>query len=99
MNLNHKFFSCERDTFSKRTIIFIGTEHASKTPEFISISPFSGWKTPLGIVSNNPDMCDSILREAEGYIVNNNVGFIKEHSIENQIPFLQYFAHQNQQVM
>jgi AmmeMemoRadiSam system protein B len=99
LNVNHNFFSRERNSSSKRTIIFIGTEHASNTPDLISLSSFSGWKTPLGVVSNNPDMCDTILRKAEGYVINNNVSFIKEHSIENQIPFLQYFVHQNKQVI
>ena len=99
LNLNHKFFSRERKSLSKRTIVFIGTEHASNTSDIISLSPFSGWKTPLGVVSNNTDMCDLILHEAEGYIMNNNKSFVKEHSIENQIPFLQYFVQQYKQVM
>ena len=39
-------------------------------------------------------MCEAILQKGRGDVVANNVGFVKEHSIENQLPFLQYFQKQ-----
>ena len=94
MKAQHYFFDPEMTDLKKRTVVFIGTEHASETSSFISLSTFSGWKTPLGNVMNNTDMCEAILRKGRGDVVANNVGFVKEHSIENQVPFLQYFQQQ-----
>ena len=91
LEVQHRFFTSKTTTNDKRTVVFIGTEHASQTSSFISLSTFSGWKTPLGDVLNDTKMCEAILDKGGGDITANNVSFVREHSIENQIPFLQYF--------
>ena len=52
----------------------------------------------MGNVVNDTDVCESISRELQGDIVTDNSSFAKEHSIENQIPFLQYFVYQGRKV-
>ena len=99
MQIQHNFFSRNKTSPEEKTIFLIGTEHASKTQNFISISTFSGWKTPLGNVMNNEDICKKILQHGDGYIVADNTGFVNEHSIENQLPFLQYFHRQSEKVI
>ena len=93
----HKFFRQDL-AGKKRTIIFIGTEHASSTSSFISMSAFGAWKTPLGSILSDSDMCYLIQKESKGYIEENNSSFATEHSIENQLPFLQYFEQYHKEV-
>lgn len=56
----------------------------------ISIYPFEGvWKTPLGDVEVDPQICRRIV-EASDLVDIDERAHIYEHSIEVQIPFLQY---------
>ena len=64
----------------------------------ISLSTFSDWKTPLGNLINNDEICRKVLQDGQGYVIADNTGFVNEHSIENQLPFLQYFHQQTDKV-
>ncbi|MGB7291331.1 MAG: AmmeMemoRadiSam system protein B [Thermodesulfobacteriota bacterium] len=49
---------------------------------------FGDYQTPLGIVSTNIEIADSIVSRSQA-VVNSSRGHFREHSLEVQIPFLQ----------
>lgn len=49
---------------------------------------FGDYQTPLGIVSTNIEIADSIVSQSPA-VVNSSRGHFQEHSLEVQIPFLQ----------
>jgi AmmeMemoRadiSam system protein B len=49
---------------------------------------FGDYQTPLGIVSTNIEIADSIVSQSPA-VVNSSRGHVQEHSLEVQIPFLQ----------
>jgi MEMO1 family protein len=49
---------------------------------------FGNYQTPLGIVSTNIEIADSIVSQSPA-IMNSSKGHFREHSLEVQIPFLQ----------
>lgn len=74
--------------------------HAKKYDNVIVIAPshfeyfdgcsiyFGDYKTPLGSVSTNLEVADSIVSQSPA-VVNSSRGHVREHSLEVQIPFLQ----------
>jgi MEMO1 family protein len=68
-----------------RTILVLGVDHHGLGPEAaLSDRP---WETPLGIVPGDSDL---VHRLARGPITINEAAHRREHSIEVQLPFLQY---------
>ncbi len=67
------------------TVIILGTGHNS-TSNSISFEDFS---TPLGVIKNDKLLGEEILDHCEN-IENYESSFDNEHSIEVQLPFLQY---------
>ena len=79
----------ENDFFqndSKKTVVFIGTEHASGSRSPICIADFAGWATPLGTLQTDAEFTAEMARRLVVPI--DNSSFIQEHSIENQLPYL-----------
>lgn len=74
------------DDENRRTIVLIGTEHASSAQNFISLAGFSHWRTPLGDMMVELDL----FRQLSVILPVEFEPFVQEHSIENQLPFLQY---------
>lgn len=68
------------------TVILIGTEHASSSKSFMSVSDHKYWSTPLGNIQVDKDALDKV-RE---FLPVDPLAFTNEHSIENQLPFLQH---------
>ena len=66
-------------------IIFIGTEHESCSRNKIYCCNILQWATPLGILELDEDA----LKHIHSFLPIDNVPFLGEHSIENQLPFLQ----------
>jgi AmmeMemoRadiSam system protein B len=68
-----------------RTILVLGVDHHGLGPEAaLSDRP---WETPLGIVPGDADL---VQRLAKGPITIDEAAHRREHSIEVQLPFLQY---------
>lgn len=77
------------------TIIILGTDHTGKG----SGLSIKDWKTPLGIVKVDKEFCKLLIENKESkdsnnlkysnLIINEN-SHLEEHSIEVQLPFLQY---------
>ncbi len=70
------------------TVILIGPNHTGLGGA-ISVYPSGSWETPLGSVKVDVDFVER-LKETESFLSFDVDAHIYEHSIEVQIPFLQY---------
>ena len=73
----------------KDTFVIIGPNHTGKGKP-LSIMTRGKWKTPLGEVEVDSELGSQILATSN-HLKEDNVAHQYEHSIEVQLPFLQYF--------
>jgi AmmeMemoRadiSam system protein B/AmmeMemoRadiSam system protein A len=75
--------------YSYDLIVLLGTNHT--TPGFygISVYPRKGYKTPLGVVEIDREIADALIESGKEYSYYAPV-HQKEHSVEVQVPFVQY---------
>lgn len=73
----------------KDTVILLGPNHTGYGKEF-SIMTEGIWQTPLGEVKINSHLADYILKHSE-YLQEDTAAHEWEHSLEVELPFLQYF--------
>jgi AmmeMemoRadiSam system protein B/AmmeMemoRadiSam system protein A len=73
----------------KNTFIIIGPNHTGSGEPY-SIMAEGKWKTPLGTVEIDSALAKKLLSES-AYLREDNLAHCYEHSLEVQIPFLQYF--------
>ncbi len=73
----------------KDTFIILGPNHTGYGSPF-SIMAEGVWKTPLGEVEIDSRLSKKIL-EISKYLKEDHLAHLREHSIEVQLPFLQYF--------
>ncbi|MEI7542559.1 MAG: AmmeMemoRadiSam system protein B [bacterium] len=71
-----------------KTIIILGPNHTG-LGEPISVFSEGKWKTPLGDVAINESLATDILKKCKTAL-KDTTAHAKEHSIEVQLPFLQY---------
>jgi len=72
----------------KKTAIILGTNHTGSGKRF-SIMTSGSWLTPLGEVKIDAEIAKSILK-ASSLLKEDTASHMHEHSIEVQLPFLQY---------
>ena len=72
----------------KKTVIILGTNHTGRGEKF-SIMTGGSWMTPLGEVKIDSEIAGSILKESL-LLKEDTLAHLQEHSIEVEIPFLQY---------
>lgn len=70
------------------TIILIGTNHTG-LGEDVSLAPWKAWETPLGKIDVDIELRDYIIKNAT-LIKPDYLAHIEEHSVEVQLPFVQY---------
>lgn len=70
------------------TIILLGTNHTG-LGENAAVSRDS-WKTPLGVVETDIKLAELIVSQGGGILKFDEIAHSEEHSIEVQLPFLQY---------
>jgi hypothetical protein len=73
----------------KDTFIIIGPNHTGSGKP-LSIMTEGTWKTPLGEVEIDSELGKQILANSK-YLEEDKTAHLYEHSIEVQLPFLQYF--------
>jgi len=73
----------------KNTVIIIGPNHTGLGKP-LSIITQGKWTTPLGDVEIDSELSEKILAISK-YLEEDNLAHQFEHSIEVQLPFLQYF--------
>lgn len=69
-------------------IIMLGPKHTHYGPAF-SVSSAEAWTTPLGSVAVDSTLCREICEKIEGFDLDSSAHKF-EHSLEVQLPFLQY---------
>ncbi|KXA89552.1 hypothetical protein AKJ62_02910 [candidate division MSBL1 archaeon SCGC-AAA259D14] len=79
------------------SVIIIGPNHTGAGPD-ISFDPSDGWRTPLGEVDIDKDLRDSILDKVEMAELD-SYSHSREHSLEVQLPFLQYLFDDDFQIV
>jgi AmmeMemoRadiSam system protein B len=72
----------------KANYIIVGTNHSGMGSQF-ALMRNGLWKTPLGEVAIKEDVAEKILKESK-IIEHDVIAHQHEHSIEVQLPFLQY---------
>ncbi len=70
------------------TVIIIGPNHTGHG-SLVAVYPGGVWATPLGEISVDAELARSIVNNS-GYAELDHIAHIEEHSIEVQLPFLQY---------
>jgi len=73
----------------KDKIILLGPNHTGFGAPF-SIMTEGIWQTPLGEIEIDSDLAKQILRSSR-YLQDDNTAHLYEHSLEVELPFLQYF--------
>jgi len=73
----------------KDTVVLLGPNHTGLGADF-SIMPQGTWQTPLGNVEINSELANSFLSKS-GYLKADAIAHLDEHSLEVEIPILQYF--------
>ncbi len=77
----------------KRAFLIIGPNH-SRFPAYPSIYPDGYWSTPLGYARVNSELSRRMLLKSD-IIKDDKEAHVIEHSIEVQLPFLQYIFKSN----
>lgn len=72
------------------TVILLGPKHTHYGADF-SVSAATAWKTPFGDVDLDRELCQKLVSEID-LLESDNDAHMFEHSIEVQLPFLQYFS-------
>jgi len=72
------------------TAVILGPNHHGLGPP-AALSPDDEWATPLGTLSADTDIAEAILSLSK-YCEPDEPAHVREHSIEVQLPFLQYLA-------
>jgi len=73
----------------KNKIILLGPNHTGYGTRY-SIMPEGIWQTPLGEISIDSHLAGEILNHSQ-YLEADNAAHTYEHSLEVELPFLQYF--------
>jgi AmmeMemoRadiSam system protein B len=83
----HGYYALYKNPLPK-TIIIIGPNHQGYGTS-VSIYPEGAWRTPLGEVKIDKELTYSLAKESDVFSLD-ETSHMYEHSIEVQIPFLQY---------
>jgi len=73
------------------TFVILGPNHTGLGAG-AAIMSYGSWETPLGEVRIDQDLALAIMGHSQ-VLEEDHLGHLKEHSIEVQLPFLQYFGH------
>ncbi len=73
----------------KETVVLLGPNHTGLGADF-SIMPRGTWQTPLGNVEINSELANSFLSKS-AYLEADTIAHLDEHSLEVELPILQYF--------
>lgn len=74
----------------KKTVILLGPNHTGMGTPF-SIMASGSWQTPLGCVAVNRELAQAMLAESP-YLQEDSLAHRNEHSLEVQLPLLQYLG-------
>ena len=94
---SHLYKACAEDGFPQ-TFIIIGAKHRPLRFPGAAIMIEGAWKTPLGQCKIDSSLAKLIVSECEksgtNCIIENTEAHLNEHSVEVQLPFLQFLGKQ-----
>ncbi|MDD5348222.1 MAG: AmmeMemoRadiSam system protein B [Candidatus Omnitrophica bacterium] len=73
----------------KPTVLLIGPKHRALGNSNFSLMSAGSWKTPLGEVSIDEDLAQALMASSK-YLEEDELPHVQEHSLEVEVPFLQY---------
>ena len=85
----HSFYKLAEDGLRKRVILF-GPSHGYPVPGAAVADKKEKWMVPLGDVNVDADFITALLKEKNDAIMESGLVHVHEHSLEVQLPFLQY---------
>jgi len=86
LTASYAFSSLPRNI--NKTFIIIGPNHTGYGKE-VSVYPKGIWKTPLGEIEIDEEFAQEIIKNSE-FAEKDEIAHLEEHSIEVQLPFLQF---------
>lgn len=84
-------FKALAETSLPETIILLGPNHTGYANSTFSLS-LEDFETPLGVVKNNTEIGKKLLSNESINVQNDELAHKYEHSLEVQLPFLQYIS-------
>lgn len=72
-----------------KTCVLLGSVHVSGVSK-PAIMPEGSWETPLGEIEINSTLASHLLKECPDLLIEKVESHLMEHSIEVQVPFIQY---------
>ncbi len=85
----HLFLALAESRFRPDTVVIVGTNHTGYGGIYTTATSWEAWATPLGEVPVDLEMIEQLLRET-GRVVDEPLAHVQEHSVEVELPFLQY---------
>jgi AmmeMemoRadiSam system protein B len=73
----------------KGSVILIGPNHTGQGAPY-SLMSSASWRTPLGKVEIDKELAEALL-SCSDHLKEDSLAHAREHSLEVQLPFLQYF--------
>ncbi|RUM47419.1 MAG: AmmeMemoRadiSam system protein B [Hyperthermus sp.] len=83
------FYSLLASARRPDTIVIIGTNHTGYGGYYTTTTRWDEWATPLGTVKVDKEFIHALL-DATSIVEDDYLAHLEEHSIEVQLPFLQY---------
>eukprot|EP01027_Heterolobosea_sp_BB2_P027162 GEZU01042404.1.p1 GENE.GEZU01042404.1~~GEZU01042404.1.p1 ORF type:complete len:304 (+),score=14.44 GEZU01042404.1:275-1186(+) len=71
------------------SVIILGTNHMGYGRSAVALST-EAWQTPLGRIHPDEEIIHDLIQHSRGVLSVDSEAHRQEHSIENQLPFLQY---------
>jgi len=85
---SHAFARLRQENPLPETLVLMGPKHTHQGARF-SVSAADSWKTPLGDLAADQALCQRLVAEIPG-LESDNGAHLYEHSLEVQLPFIQY---------
>ena len=85
----HLYLALAESPYRPDTVVVIGTNHTGRGGLFTTTSYWDTWRTPLGDVPVDIEMIEEIAKHYPS-LVDDPTAHAEEHSIEVELPFLQY---------
>jgi len=85
----HLYLEIGERNASLDTVIIVGSNHTGYGGTFTTTKAFSEWATPLGKIRVDLEFIDALMSRCP-LVVDDVMAHLREHSVEVQLPFLQY---------
>ena len=85
----HLYLALAESEYRPDTVVIIGTNHTGYGGLFTTTTYWERWRTPLGTVEVDTEYIEALKKHYPG-LDDNHLAHAEEHSVEVELPFLQY---------